>query len=495
WPTTTRLYHRERVAQTQPLPFNQRRPFKSKYQRQQHGDNWSFSQPSSSQRLQHHGKASQVSVGQVNLVSSPDCQNNSTFPSGLQHCPSVRGGLLRAVAQRGGKAIKSNMEGVLKERVLKCLVYSLTHSLQDMRQQAAIAAKVFIQRDYTNGTVCQFQTKFPSELETRIDKQQFEETVRTLNNLYAEAEKLGSQSYIEGCLACLTAYTIFLCMETHYEKVLKKIAKYIHEQNDKIYAPRGLLLTDPIERGLRVWDPLPSTLCQPHTRNMITALTSLIEQDVTFLKACLLDKHFFDNTRSKIFLAVPKRLQEAGLVSMPLEPLLVQFLLCLDLCSGCRFPAAAQLKTERDLTCFHRPWDCFKLSSTWTAATLILQVSSTCLSLSQPPSSAVLLISDQISPLLGTGCCVADDRSEITDFRRPGTDIQTVQSEQQQGIVKVLHFKENTCVKYLPPPSRSVGETAAASVWTGGGIKYSFYWEKKGSGGSKKAAATQMKGL
>ncbi|XP_039659813.1 golgin subfamily A member 7-like isoform X2 [Perca fluviatilis] len=93
-----------------------------------------------------------------------------------------------------------------------------THSLQDMRQQAAVAAKVFIQRDYTKGTVCQFQTKFPSELETRIDKQQFEETVQTLNNLYAEAEKLGSQSYIEGCLACLTAYTIFLCMETHYEK-------------------------------------------------------------------------------------------------------------------------------------------------------------------------------------------------------------------------------------------------------------------------------------
>lgn len=124
----------------------------------------------------------------------------------------------------------------------------------------------------------------------QIDRQQFEETVRTLNNLYAEAEKLGGQSYLEGCLACLTAYTIFLCMETHYEKVcacfsfslqagpwfsgchicdivgketvvtpvlfhyqvLKKIAKFIQEQNEKIYAPQGLLLTDPIERGLRV---------------------------------------------------------------------------------------------------------------------------------------------------------------------------------------------------------------------------------------------------
>lgn len=65
-----------------------RRPFKSKYQRLRCGADWSYSQPSSSQPLQHHGKAGQVSVGQVNLVSSPDCQNNSTFPSGFQHCLS-----------------------------------------------------------------------------------------------------------------------------------------------------------------------------------------------------------------------------------------------------------------------------------------------------------------------------------------------------------------------------------------------------------------------
>ncbi|XP_049499270.1 golgin subfamily A member 7-like [Panthera uncia] len=119
-------------------------------------------------------------------------------------------------------------------------------------QQVSVSRKVFIQRDYSSGTHCQFQTKLPVELENLIDRQQFEETVGTLNNLYAEAEKLGSQSYLEGCLACLTAYTIFLCMETHYEKVVKKVSKYIQEQNEKIYAPQGLLLTDHIERGLRV---------------------------------------------------------------------------------------------------------------------------------------------------------------------------------------------------------------------------------------------------
>lgn len=54
---------------------------------------------------------------------------------------------------------------------------------------------------------------------SKIERTLFEETVKTLNNFYAEAEKIGGSSYLEGCLACATAYFIFLCMETRYEKV------------------------------------------------------------------------------------------------------------------------------------------------------------------------------------------------------------------------------------------------------------------------------------
>ncbi|XP_028825144.1 golgin subfamily A member 7B isoform X2 [Denticeps clupeoides] len=126
------------------------------------------------------------------------------------------------------------------------------HNLHDLRQGTSLATKVFIQRDYSDGTICKFQTKFPSELESRIERALFEDTVKTLNSFYCEAEKIGGQSYLEGCLACATAYIIFLCMETQYEKVLKKISTYIQEQNEKIYGPRGLLITDPIERGMRV---------------------------------------------------------------------------------------------------------------------------------------------------------------------------------------------------------------------------------------------------
>ncbi|XP_065152108.2 golgin subfamily A member 7B [Paramisgurnus dabryanus] len=126
------------------------------------------------------------------------------------------------------------------------------HNLQELRHSASLATKVFVQRDYSDGTVCKFQTKFPAELDSRIERSLFEETVKTLNCFYSEAEKISGPSYLEGCLACATAYIIFLCMETRYEKILKKISMYVQEQNEKIYAPRGLLLTDPIERGMRV---------------------------------------------------------------------------------------------------------------------------------------------------------------------------------------------------------------------------------------------------
>ncbi|XP_078202985.1 golgin subfamily A member 7B [Callithrix jacchus] len=41
------------------------------------------------------------------------------------------------------------------------------HNLQELRRSASLATKVFIQRDYSDGTICQFQTKFPPELDSR----------------------------------------------------------------------------------------------------------------------------------------------------------------------------------------------------------------------------------------------------------------------------------------------------------------------------------------
>ncbi|XP_071567975.1 uncharacterized protein [Temnothorax nylanderi] len=112
--------------------------------------------------------------------------------------------------------------------------------------------KVFIQRDYSEGTMVKFQTRFPTELENRLDRQLFEYTINQLNNYFVEAERASCSTYCESCLYCLTGYLISICTETHYEKCLRKVAKFVSEQNDRVYKPRGLLLTDPTTRGLRL---------------------------------------------------------------------------------------------------------------------------------------------------------------------------------------------------------------------------------------------------
>ena len=50
--------------------------------------------------------------------------------------------------------------------------------------------------------------------------------------------------------------------------MMKKVTKYVAEQNERIWTPRGLLITNPIERGLRV--------VSFYTDNVFHAGTSLL---------------------------------------------------------------------------------------------------------------------------------------------------------------------------------------------------------------------------
>ncbi|XP_071492435.1 golgin subfamily A member 7-like [Diadema setosum] len=125
-------------------------------------------------------------------------------------------------------------------------------AMDNITRQPQPQGKVFIQRDYSEGCGVKFSTKLPQELADRIDETRFEFTISKLNEFYAEAERLGARTYCESCFACLTAYTVLMCMTTHYDKCVKKAGLFIQQQNDDIYAPRGLVITDPFTRGLRV---------------------------------------------------------------------------------------------------------------------------------------------------------------------------------------------------------------------------------------------------
>ena len=54
----------------------------------------------------------------------------------------------------------------------------------------------------------------------QVDPATLQETVSTLNRMYLEAETLSGRTYCESCLACLTAYLSYICINTHYEKVI-----------------------------------------------------------------------------------------------------------------------------------------------------------------------------------------------------------------------------------------------------------------------------------
>lgn len=124
--------------------------------------------------------------------------------------------------------------------------------LTQMRLTSSSCAKVFIQRDYSDGVGVKFETKLPNELQGKIDSNEFEQVVEHINSIYADAESLSPRTYMENCFACLTAYLILLCMKTNYEKNVRKASEYIIAQNDRLFIPKGLLMIDPMERGLRV---------------------------------------------------------------------------------------------------------------------------------------------------------------------------------------------------------------------------------------------------
>ena len=101
------------------------------------------------------------------------------------------------------------------------------------------AIKLFIQRDYTEGTTVKFQERFPRELEgkvknflfvildefpsflslSQIDPSKFVDILQHINRIFAKAESISCRAFTENCCACLTGYLILLCIPTHYQRV------------------------------------------------------------------------------------------------------------------------------------------------------------------------------------------------------------------------------------------------------------------------------------
>ena len=134
-----------------------------------------------------------------------------------------------------------------------------------------VTRKVFVQRDYSHGVGVRFAATFPADLSGRIDDESFNYLISKVNRLFDEAERLSLFSILDSLVGCLTAYLIFLCYDSYYDRCLKRVSRLIEDQNEQVWKPKGLLLTDPKDRGLRC---IEITIFEPAIRPNGTAAPS-----------------------------------------------------------------------------------------------------------------------------------------------------------------------------------------------------------------------------
>ncbi|CAG7838451.1 unnamed protein product [Allacma fusca] len=90
--------------------------------------------------------------------------------------------------------------------------------------QPAYPKHILIDRDYRQIYAIRFSTKFPPALQNRLDFETFNFTVTQINSMFQDAEKFNLKNICQTLLAA---------------------------ENEHVYRPRGLRLTDPILKGLR----------------------------------------------------------------------------------------------------------------------------------------------------------------------------------------------------------------------------------------------------
>ncbi|KAL1915329.1 uncharacterized protein VTP21DRAFT_6787 [Calcarisporiella thermophila] len=104
---------------------------------------------------------------------------------------------------------------------------------------------VRIGRDYSLGEQTRFLTDLPKELECKVNREMFENTIHRINAQLKHAESLIYNS-CDNLLGCLTIYLWTLVIPSHYQKAMKKLSKIIQEEN-RVYNKLGLHIRDPIQ--------------------------------------------------------------------------------------------------------------------------------------------------------------------------------------------------------------------------------------------------------
>ncbi|KAK5980760.1 Erf4 domain-containing protein [Trichostrongylus colubriformis] len=123
------------------------------------------------------------------------------------------------------------------------------HEMKTIRLESC--RKIFVPRDYTFGLNVHFETQFPMAFRGKISEATWENTIQTINSIFADAEKICFASVLETVLGCATCYCSRLVSDTIYQKKMKKLNGFLNQENLQTYNPAGFHILSPMERGLR----------------------------------------------------------------------------------------------------------------------------------------------------------------------------------------------------------------------------------------------------
>ncbi|RSH93676.1 hypothetical protein EHS25_006323 [Saitozyma podzolica] len=109
---------------------------------------------------------------------------------------------------------------------------------------------VRIERDWSGGEVCQFETGFPMELEGRITPAQFHTFVTSLNAHLSSAYSLRG-AVRDNLLAIASWWTSLWWHTSHFEKELQNAEALIAKTNREVFNPKGLNVLSPRDVALQ----------------------------------------------------------------------------------------------------------------------------------------------------------------------------------------------------------------------------------------------------
>uniref|UniRef100_A0A7I4YIJ4 Ras modification protein ERF4 n=1 Tax=Haemonchus contortus TaxID=6289 RepID=A0A7I4YIJ4_HAECO len=123
------------------------------------------------------------------------------------------------------------------------------HEMKAIRLESC--RKIFVPRDYSFGLDVHFETQFPMAFRGKISESTWENTIQTINSIFADAEKVCFATILETVLGCATCYCSRLVSDTIYQKKMKKLNEFLNLENQQTYNPAGFHILSPMERGLR----------------------------------------------------------------------------------------------------------------------------------------------------------------------------------------------------------------------------------------------------